>query len=92
MSQSGYLACQSGVCGCCGASSENGYKHDGTCLINVPIAAMPLWRQGFVDFKAGKIKPTAPGPSGITYMLGVRCAENNQRKQDAELGLGLHHY
>ena len=54
---------------------HNNYEHDENCLINVPIAGMSLWRKGFADQKTGKATEVSPGPSGILYTMGVRCAE-----------------
>ena len=38
----------------CGAGAHDNYQHDENCLINVPVALMPLWRRGFeAQYKAG---------------------------------------
>ena len=64
-------------CKYCNASGLNGYKHDADCLINVPVAEMPFWRNGWHSRLQGLV--TASG--GATYQMGTRCAERKLRAE-----------
>ncbi len=69
------------TCKYCGAGAYNSYQHDENCLINVPIEGIELWRRGYKEQLAGKVRKTVHDNSGSLYLMGVACAAKLQVRQ-----------
>ncbi len=75
-----------GTCPYCGAGFGNNYKHDESCLINLPDHRplfIEAWKKGRKDYLAtkGRVPDAAASDMGDNtvkaYVMGITCVKNH---------------